>query len=142
MCRSLLATAAPVSARPGLWEGSVPGLVLVVPAIEIIVENHDAPGRHSSHDAPEGSRFTHQKTGKTPCSSSCGQPEAGAESWTTELLTSIPVLQGHLGFPRILSWLVFGGYWSGMKPWCGSKVKEGQEKCSFQFQLPQLSTST
>lgn len=64
MCCSLLATAAPVSARPGLWEGSVPGLVLVVPAIEIIVENHDAPGRHSSHDAPEGSRFTDQKTGK------------------------------------------------------------------------------
>lgn len=39
--------------------------------------------------------------------------------------------------PRIVSWLVFGGYWSRMKPWCRSKVKEGQEKRSFQFQLPQ-----
>lgn len=120
---------------------SVPGLVLVVPAIEIIVENHDAPGCHSSHYAPEGSRFMDHQTCKTRCNSLCGQPEATPEGQTTELFTSIPALQGHSGLPRIISWLVFGGCWSGMKPWCSSKVKEGQEKRSFQFQLPQLGTS-
>lgn len=94
-------------------ERSVPGLVLVVPAIEIIVKNHDAPGRHSSHDAPEGSRCAGQKSPRAPCNSLCGQPEAPPESCTTELSTSIPVLQSHLGLPRVISWLISGGYWSG-----------------------------
>lgn len=66
-------------------------------------------------------------------------PEATPESWTTQLVTSIPVLQGHLDYFLAGFW---GGIGGGMKPWCSSKGKEGQQKCSSQFQLPQLSTST
>lgn len=32
--------------------GSVPGLVLVVPSVEVVVEEHDTPGRHAGYDAP------------------------------------------------------------------------------------------
>lgn len=35
---------------------SVPGLVLVVPSVEIVVEEDDASRRHASNDAPEGGR--------------------------------------------------------------------------------------
>lgn len=31
---------------------SVPGLVLMVPSVEVVVEQHDAAGRHASDDAP------------------------------------------------------------------------------------------
>lgn len=38
------------------WFGasSVPGLVLVVPSVEIVVEEDDASRRHAGNDAPEG----------------------------------------------------------------------------------------
>lgn len=32
--------------------GSVPGLVLVVPSVEVVVEEDDASRRHASYDAP------------------------------------------------------------------------------------------
>lgn len=32
---------------------SVPGLVLVVPSVEVVVEEHDTSRRHASYDAPE-----------------------------------------------------------------------------------------
>jgi len=32
--------------------GSVPGLVLVVPSVEVVVEEHDASRRHAGDDAP------------------------------------------------------------------------------------------
>lgn len=31
---------------------SVPGLVLVVPSVEVVVEEHDTSRRHASYDAP------------------------------------------------------------------------------------------
>lgn len=42
--------------QSGLWfrTSSVPGLVLVVPSVEIVVEEDDAPRRHAGNDAPEG----------------------------------------------------------------------------------------
>lgn len=108
---------------------SVPGLVLVVPAIEIIVKNHDAPGRHSSHDTPEGSRFSGEKRPRASCNSLCAQPEATPESCTTEPSTSIPVLQSHLGFPRLFLGWFLGGIGAGMKPWC----RKGRKSVHFSF---------
>lgn len=44
----------------GRWFGSsVSGLILVVPSVEIIVEQHYAPGGHSSDDAPLVIRHGH-----------------------------------------------------------------------------------
>lgn len=42
--------------QSGFWfrTGSVPGLVLVVPSVEIVVEEDDASRRHAGNDAPEG----------------------------------------------------------------------------------------
>lgn len=44
--------------QSGLWSrsSSVPGLVLVVPSVEIVVEEDDASGGHAGNDAPEGGK--------------------------------------------------------------------------------------
>lgn len=42
--------------QSGLWSrtSSVPGLVLVVPSVEVVVEEDDASRGHAGNDAPEG----------------------------------------------------------------------------------------
>lgn len=45
-----------VAAAAAAVAGSVPGLVLVVPSVEIIVEEHDASGCHAGYDAPSRSK--------------------------------------------------------------------------------------
>lgn len=44
--------------QSGLWSrsSSVPGLVLVVPSVEIVVEEDDASRGHAGNDAPEGGK--------------------------------------------------------------------------------------
>lgn len=42
---------------------SIPVLVLVVPAVEVYVERHDAAGRHASDQSPEGR--TEEQNGRT-----------------------------------------------------------------------------
>ena len=41
------------------FAGSVPGLVLVVPSVEVVVEEHDAARGHAGDDAPESSNQEH-----------------------------------------------------------------------------------
>lgn len=131
-CSPLLATAAPVSACPGLWEVST---------------------WSGTRGASDWNRCRKPRCSRTPFQSlyTCGK-------WiyrqrTCRTLPAVCVIQQNCAPASLpckatwdcpgffLSW-VLGGVGVGMKPWCSSKGKEGQEKCWCQFQLPQLSTST
>lgn len=72
----------------------------------------------------------------------CGQPKATPESWTTQLIPSIPVLQGHLGFPRITPWLVLGRVLERVWiPGVAAKGRKARRSVHFSFNSPNLSTS-